>query len=654
MRKLLGYPALGLTAFLLALPASAQVPPIQPPPGMAPNAAGAPEPATRNNLGLPTNWVQPYHQNGGCIASGHFLLWGDCNADIKADHFGVQSQDASVSTTATLGGSNTVGDQIGWQIGASNSYITVAAGDTSTTILNKLAAALNGGAVTATIGGGGTGSGYTNNDVVSLTGAGITASCPIAPAFKLTVSGGNVTAAVIAGAGGSSVMGGYCQATPSGGPFAVAGGTGSGLTLNVTFANPAIATAMLAITDGNGIGYAATANIQGSNLQFDFPSNGTLLTCASGGTGSGCPGSPTETITLNTANLDNGPFGYMSRLVPGRTPTINDAIGWWRVDGQSTSSSGTDTQYGGLKVRIGTVSSSAPEGIASLEGATNGSKGSLPLLSCLGSLGCWVDDGIGSNPAQSRGTSRGGFAASAFNNVAITKPASSATLTIANGKTLTANKTLTLTAPDDTAVATLPGGAHSLAPLDSPSFTTPNIGDATAASITQSTSVSGQIDTFTTAGANGYIAVGGASRTVLLGAVGSTPFIQAGQAISIQTGGGAPQALLSSEPTSSKTGNYTVLNSDSGQHFDNTGAGGEVDFTLPTYAAGLQYCFTVTAAQILKVIAPASNKIAVGTTNSATAGNVTANAVYSTICLYATTVSNQWAAKSATGTWTVN
>ena len=103
-----------------------------------------------------------------------------------------------------------------------------------------------------------------------------------------------------------------------------------------------------------------------------------------------------------------------------------------------------------------------------------------------------------------------------------------------------------------------------------------------------------------------------------------------------------------------KTSNFTVLTGQTNAFFDNTGAAGEVDFTLPAYTAGLRYCFAVTAAQTLKVIAPASNKIAIGATNSATAGNITANAVYSTICLYATTVANQWASKSATGTWTVN
>ena len=103
-----------------------------------------------------------------------------------------------------------------------------------------------------------------------------------------------------------------------------------------------------------------------------------------------------------------------------------------------------------------------------------------------------------------------------------------------------------------------------------------------------------------------------------------------------------------------KTINYNVLVGDNGTYFDNTGAIAEVDFTLPTYAAGLHYCFTVTAAQTVKVIAPASNSIAVGTTNSAAAGNITASTVYSTACIFATKVSNQWASTSAVGNWTVN
>jgi hypothetical protein len=48
-----------------------------------------------------------------------------------------------------------------------------------------------------------------------------------------------------------------------------------------------------------------------------------------------------------------------------------------------------------------------------------------------------------------------------------------------------------------------------------------------------------------------------------------------------------------------------VLATDSNTYFDNTGSSGEVDFTLPAYAAGLCYCFAVTSAQTLKVIVPA-------------------------------------------------
>jgi hypothetical protein len=71
-------------------------------------------------------------------------------------------------------------------------------------------------------------------------------------------------------------------------------------------------------------------------------------------------------------------------------------------------------------------------------------------------------------------------------------------------------------------------------------LTTPNIGDATAKSITQSTSTSGLIDTFLTSASNGFIQVGGASGKLILGAVGSQTLVQANNAtpIQFQTAGG--------------------------------------------------------------------------------------------------------------------
>lgn len=62
-----------------------------------------------------------------------------------------------------------------------------------------------------------------------------------------------------------------------------------------------------------------------------------------------------------------------------------------------------------------------------------------------------------------------------------------------------------------------------------------------------------------------------------------------------------------------KTANYPVTLDDSGIHFTNAGAVGEVDFTLPSgYPVGVHYCFSnpvATAPQTIKVIADGSSKI---------------------------------------------
>lgn len=55
-----------------------------------------------------------------------------------------------------------------------------------------------------------------------------------------------------------------------------------------------------------------------------------------------------------------------------------------------------------------------------------------------------------------------------------------------------------------------------------------------------------------------------------------------------------------------KTANYTVLASDRGTLFTNTGASGAVTFTLPAVAPGLVYEFLVTADQNVLITAPAA------------------------------------------------
>jgi len=50
-----------------------------------------------------------------------------------------------------------------------------------------------------------------------------------------------------------------------------------------------------------------------------------------------------------------------------------------------------------------------------------------------------------------------------------------------------------------------------------------------------------------------------------------------------------------------KTANYQIVSTDNFTIFDNTGAGGEVDFTLPAIANGYYFGFRLMAAQTLKV-----------------------------------------------------
>lgn len=120
--------------------------------------------------------------------------------------------------------------------------------------------------------------------------------------------------------------------------------------------------------------------------------------------------------------------------------------------------------------------------------------------------------------------------------------------------------------------------------------------------------------------------------------------------------------LLQRYQRTSKTSNYSIQLADCGTHFDNNGAAGEVDYTLPTSPTlGCNFSFCLRAAQILKVIAPAATFINVGGTQSAGAGNVAAST--NGVCIsIENTNSNLWTAPAPptgsggstnAGAWTV-
>lgn len=80
-----------------------------------------------------------------------------------------------------------------------------------------------------------------------------------------------------------------------------------------------------------------------------------------------------------------------------------------------------------------------------------------------------------------------------------------------------------------------------------------------------------------------------------------------------------------------KTANYTVVAADNFTHFDNTGAGAEVDFTLPTLANGYQFTFRCTASQVIKAISSEGSNL-VGSTN--TQSSVSGTAIGAGFTLY--------------------
>jgi len=119
--------------------------------------------------------------------------------------------------------------------------------------------------------------------------------------------------------------------------------------------------------------------------------------------------------------------------------------------------------------------------------------------------------------------------------------------------------------------------------------------------------------------------------------------------INIETYGGSGIQVV----VAAKTANYTVLTTDSGTFFNNTGAVGARTNTLPTAAVGLHYSFYVDAAQILCVKtngAAASDVIRYTSTVSSTDGTIFSSTIGSTLHLFSPKA-NLWVVDTLAGTW---
>lgn len=105
---------------------------------------------------------------------------------------------------------------------------------------------------------------------------------------------------------------------------------------------------------------------------------------------------------------------------------------------------------------------------------------------------------------------------------------------------------------------------------------------------------------------------------------------------------------------SAKTANYTILASESGKTFTNTGAAGEVDFTLPVATPGLRFTFALKVAQQIKILTGnGTDQVALPSTGvPGTAGHgITCSTAGPTVVLECTST-GIWSVVGFTGTWT--
>jgi hypothetical protein len=99
-----------------------------------------------------------------------------------------------------------------------------------------------------------------------------------------------------------------------------------------------------------------------------------------------------------------------------------------------------------------------------------------------------------------------------------------------------------------------------------------------------------------------------------------------------------------------KTGNYTVLPSQTNYYFTNEGAAGAISFTLPSASINLIYTFINQTGNQLDIIAGSGDTIRSGLNVSAAAGTISTFDIGSSITLVAIN-STEWIATSSNGTW---
>ncbi len=105
-----------------------------------------------------------------------------------------------------------------------------------------------------------------------------------------------------------------------------------------------------------------------------------------------------------------------------------------------------------------------------------------------------------------------------------------------------------------------------------------------------------------------------------------------------------------------RTANYQLTVGDTGKWFNNRGAGGEVDFTLPAEAVNLSYCFANTNGSTMRIFGHDAQRIWLGgSPTTATTGNLSSTAAVATLCLNGSGLGSWYVTSTADNAqWTVN
>lgn len=356
------------------------------------------------------------------------------------------------------------------------------------------------------------------------------------------------------------------------------------------------------------------------------------------------PASGTPAYFLQLPSVSPSGGQVMSFATPGTVNGVSQSVGTW-----VTPTTGTVTSI----ATTGPITGGTITGTGTIACATCGVTGS-PLsqfaATTSAQLAGVISDETGTGLVVFNNTPTlitpvlGVATATSINKVAFTAPTTSATLTLVTGSTLTLNGAFnTQFTGSANATFTLPGASATLAGL----------GTAETWSALQTFGTNISIGGVTAAGATGTGNIVFATSPSL-----TTPNIGAATGTSLLVSGNVDGTA----PTTVTTGTTATLGGTfkSGYtHNQEATVATAVAYTLPTAAAGLQYCVdnswngTASTTGVLTVATSASGQFIIFTdgTLSATGGNVTSGGAAADAACFAGVDATHWQLYVQRGTW---